>query len=89
MPSTPLRIFLSSTSEDLTEHRARITEAIERLGQTTTRMETFGARPGAPLDECRRLAAEADVLVVCVGHRYGWVPTRRLTTCRGPSTWRL
>lgn len=68
------RIFLSSTAADLTEHRARIAEAIERLGQQTIRMETFGARPGTPLEQCRHLAAASDALVVCVGYRYGSVP---------------
>lgn len=70
----PLRIFLSCRARDLQDHRDRVAEAVERLGQTTARMETFGARPGTPLAECRRLAAEADALVVCVAHRFGWVP---------------
>lgn len=70
-----LRIFLSSTAEDLAEHRAAVALAVETLGQRSVRMESFGARDGTPLDECRKLAAGADALVVCVAHRYGWVPT--------------
>jgi Domain of unknown function (DUF4062) len=70
-----LRIFLSSTSEDLRQHRSQVAEAIERLQQQSLRMETFGALPRSPLDACRRKAASADALVVIVAHRYGWVPT--------------
>ena len=67
-------MFLSSTAADLKDHRERVVQAIERLGQTAARMEVFGARPEAPLPECRKLAAECDALVVIVAHRYGWVP---------------
>ncbi len=70
----PARIFLSSTAEDLTEHRARVARTIERLRQQPIRMETFGARPGAPLVECRELARQADAVVICVAYRYGSVP---------------
>lgn len=73
--SKVLRVFLSSTSTDLHEYRVRVRDAIERIGLQTLRMEVFGARPKAPLPECRRLAAAADVLVVVVAHRYGWVPS--------------
>jgi len=69
------RVFLSSTSKDLEEHRDRVQNALERMNFQTSRMEVFGARPKAPLSECRRLAAEADLLVVVVAYRYGWIPS--------------
>lgn len=72
--SRPLRVFLSSTAADLSPYRDAVTKVIELLQQQTTRMETFGARPDSPLAECRRLAADADALVVIVAYRYGWVP---------------
>ena len=68
------RIFLSSTSEDLADYRTRVASVIERLGQETRRMETFVATPQAALPVCQTKAASADALVVCVAHRYGWVP---------------
>ena len=70
-----LRIFLSSTFEDLVEHRRSVDLALQRMLFSTSRMEIFGARPHAPLAECCKLAAEADAVVVMVAHRYGWVPT--------------
>jgi uncharacterized protein DUF4062 len=71
----PLRIFLSSTARDLPEHRKAVAGVIDRLGHAPMRMETFGAREDQSLAECKRLAAEADAMVVVVAHRYGWVPT--------------
>ncbi len=71
----PFRIFLSSTSEDLKDYRNRVAEAIERFEQQPVRMETFVAEPRGPLEACREKATESDALVVCVAHRYGWVPS--------------
>lgn len=75
-PPQALWIFLSSTAEDLGAHRAKVTTALEELGQRAVRMEIFGARDGAPLEECQKLARGADALVVCVAYRYGWVPSQ-------------
>ncbi len=68
-------IFLSSTSDDLTEHRLRVAHAVESLRQHPVRMGTFAAEPGVPLEVCREKASSADALVVILAHRYGWVPS--------------
>ncbi len=47
-----MKIFLSSTYEDLKEHRAKAAQAIERLGQQGIRMEVFGARSDEATDVC-------------------------------------
>ncbi len=70
----PFRLFRSSSSEDLKDYRDRVAEAIGRFEQRPVRMETFVAEPRWPLEACREKAAAADALVVCVAHRYGWVP---------------
>src|SRR5262245_66570968 len=49
---------------------------IQRLRQTTIRMESFGAKPSKPLAACRAEVHKADALIVIVGHRYGWVPRK-------------
>lgn len=69
------RIFLSSTAVDLVEYREKASDAVLRLNQFPVDMKTFGARPGDSVEVCRRLAAEADAVIVIVAHRYGWVPT--------------
>lgn len=68
------RVFISSTAEDLVEHRAAVAKAIETLGGASARMETFGADPDTPVAVCTAGAAAADALVVIVAHRYGWTP---------------
>jgi hypothetical protein len=77
MPRHVLDIFLSSTSEDLQEYRATVTDVLSRLGQFVVRMETFGAKPNKPWRTCRNEVGRADALIVLVGHRYGWIPSKR------------
>lgn len=69
-----LDIFLSSTSEDLREHRRVVADVLSTMGQFVVRMEGFGARPSRPLEVCRDEVRSCDALIVLVGHRYGWVP---------------
>lgn len=76
MPRAVFDIFLSSTSADLQACRAKVSEMVARMRQTTIRMETFGAKPNKPLATCREEVQKCDALVVIVGHRYGWVPSK-------------
>lgn len=69
------RVFLSSTAIDLQDHRQKVTEAILRLNNQPVKMEVFGARPNAPVEECKKEVANSDILVVMIAHRYGWIPT--------------
>jgi CheY-like chemotaxis protein len=69
-----MRLFLSSTYEDLATHRQLAAQALERLGQQGKRMEVFGARPSEASAVCFDEIAEADALVGLYAHRYGFVP---------------
>src|SRR5262249_50654266 len=69
-----MRIFLSSTYEDLALHRQKAAQAIERLGQQGVRMEVFGARPSDATEVCLSEIQESDALVGIYAHRYGYVP---------------
>src|SRR5262245_13154396 len=75
--SRPLKIFLSSTSEDLKEHRSAVIEAIRRLGQIPICMEDFDAAPADPLEFCRQEVKSVDAMVVIVGYNFGHVPKPR------------
>lgn len=68
------KIFVSSTAEDLSDHRQKVIEGVLRLGQNPIAMEYFGSTPTLSLDECKMRVKEADAVVVIVAHRYGWVP---------------
>jgi subtilase family protein/uncharacterized protein DUF4062 len=77
MPRSVSSFFISSTSQDLAPYRAKVREMIERMRETTIAMETFGARPNKPLATCRDEVRKCDALIVIVGHRYGWIPSKK------------
>jgi hypothetical protein len=73
-----LRVFLSSTATDMAGCRDKVRDAILQLGHLPVGMETFTAKPGIPAAECEKLAADADVVVAMLAHRYGYVPPPEL-----------
>ena len=58
-----MKVFISSTYQDLTDYRKKAAEAIERLGQQGVRMEVFGARPEGATEVCRDEIDASDVFV--------------------------
>jgi hypothetical protein len=69
-----MKIFLSSTYQDLVAHREAAARAIERLGQHSVRMEVFGARPLEATSACLEEISDSDALIGLYAHRYGYVP---------------
>jgi hypothetical protein len=69
-----MKVFLSSTYIDLTDHRNKAAEAIERLDQEVGRMEVFGARPAEPHAASLAEVDACDVFVGIYAHRYGYKP---------------
>jgi CheY-like chemotaxis protein len=69
-----MRVFISSTYQDLTEYRKKTAEVIERLGQHGVRMEVFGARPENATYVCRSEIDESELFVGIYAHRYGFIP---------------
>src|ERR1039458_5302931 len=68
-------VFISSTSDDLKEYREQAARAARASGFSPRMMEYFPATGHAPsLQVCLDMVAEAEVVVVIVAHRYGWVP---------------
>ena len=68
-------MFISSTSDDLKEHREQAAKAALASGFSPRMMEYFPATGHAPtLPACLEKVAEAEVVVVIVAHRYGWAP---------------
>ena len=68
-------MFISSTSDDLKEHREQAAKAALASGFSPRMMEYFPASGHAPsLPACLEMVAEAEAVVVIVAHRYGWVP---------------
>lgn len=70
-----MKVFLSSTYEDLAQHRQLAAEALDRLGQQGVRMEIFGARPGDATRVCEAEIESADAFIGIYAHRYGFIPS--------------
>lgn len=69
-----MRIYISSTTQDLTNHRRVVIEALRRAGHTPVCMEDHAAGDVVPKDECLRDVATCDVYVGIFGWRYGFIP---------------
>jgi hypothetical protein len=69
-----MRVFLSSTYEDLVDYRAKAANALERLGQQGVRMEVFGARPQSATAACFDEIRTSDAFIGIYAHRYGYTP---------------
>ncbi|MEM8992467.1 MAG: DUF4062 domain-containing protein, partial [Pseudomonadota bacterium] len=71
------RVFLSSTGRDLTEHRQKVFEALQRKPDVkVVRMEDFVAEDLAPKDLCDREVSASQIFVGLIGHCYGSSPPR-------------
>jgi hypothetical protein len=69
-----MRVFLSSTFEDLVDYRTKAALAVERLGQQNIRMEVFGARPLGATEVSLQEIEASDAFVGIYAHRYGFIP---------------
>ena len=66
-------IYLSSTYEDLKDHRRIVYEALSRAGYNVITIDDYGADP-RPVDVCLRNVELADIYVGIFAFRYGYVP---------------
>jgi Domain of unknown function (DUF4062)/AAA domain len=73
LPGPRNRVFLSSTSADLREHRRAVLDQIVRLDLRFRGMEHFGADPERlyPAAKCREAVRQSDIYVGIFGMRYG------------------
>jgi len=70
----PYKVFISSTYIDNEDRRKIVQDAITTAGMVWHGMEIFTASTRSTVEECVRLAKEADVLVGIIAWRYGWEP---------------
>ena len=74
MPENTLRVYISSTFGDLNEHRQAVRDSILSTGDRPVVMEQFGASADPPTEVCRINIQSSDLMVLIIGHRYGWIP---------------
>ena len=67
-------IYISSTYEDLKDHREAVYRALRRLGHDVQAMEDYVAADQRPVDKCLADVAACDLYVGILAWRYGYVP---------------
>jgi hypothetical protein len=77
-----MKVYVSSTYQDLIEHRAAVDRTLRRMGHDVIGMEQYVAVGSKPVDRCRADVRSADVYVIIVAWRFGHVraETQRLRT---------
>ena len=71
-----MRIFVSSSFEDLREHRAAAIRVLRQLGHEVLAMEDMIAGSAAPLAKVVEMVDRSEAYVGVFAWRYGYVPTR-------------
>jgi hypothetical protein len=69
-----MRIFVSSSFEDLREHRAAAIRVLRQLGHEVLAMEDMIAGSAAPLAKVLEMVDRSDAYVGIFAWRYGYVP---------------
>lgn len=69
-----LRVYVSSTYQDLKECRQAIRSALQRMGLDDIAMEIYTAGEERPVDRCLDDVRSADIYVGVLAWRYGFVP---------------
>jgi hypothetical protein len=71
-PDDRLRVFVSSTLDELAEERQAVRAAVEALHLSPVMFE-MGSRPHPPRELYRAYLDASDVFIGLYGERYGWV----------------
>jgi Domain of unknown function (DUF4062) len=69
-----MKVFISSTYQDLIEHRTAVDRTLRRMGHDVLGMEQYVAEGSKPVDRCKTDVRSADAFVIVVAWRFGYVP---------------
>jgi hypothetical protein len=69
-----MKVYVSSTFRDLQLHRAAVDRTLRKMGHDVIGMEQYAAESSRPVERCKKDVAIADVYVLILGWRYGYVP---------------
>ena len=67
-------IYLSSTYEDLKDHRRTVIDALRKSGYQVIGMEDYVARDDRPVNACLNDIDQVDIYIGLFGFRYGYIP---------------
>ncbi|MEL7004586.1 MAG: DUF4062 domain-containing protein [Bacteroidota bacterium] len=69
-----MRVFISSTFQDLIEHREVLRTAFNRADTAFFAMENMGSRGEGPKTACKKEIDQCPIFIGIYAMRYGWVP---------------
>ena len=78
-------IYLSSTYEDLKDHRSVVYEALRKAGHQVIAMEDYVATDQRPVDKCLKDVERSDIYIGLFAFRYGYRPPREHNNPHGLS----
>ncbi|MFU1607563.1 DUF4062 domain-containing protein [Sulfitobacter pontiacus] len=73
--SGKVRVFVSSTMEDLANERAEVVQQIKDIGLEPVNAEGVLPNGGTSWDVLANEIASSHIFVLILGGRYGWIPT--------------
>src|SRR5262245_42004072 len=68
-----MKVYISSTYQDLVDHRAAVDRTLRRMSHDVIGMEQYIAEGSKPVDRCKADVRTADAYVIIVAWRYGYV----------------
>ena len=71
-----MKVYVSSTYEDLQSHRTAVVQILRQLGHEVVSMEDYVAENAVPLANVTEDVKGCDVLVEIVAWRYGYIPQK-------------
>jgi Domain of unknown function (DUF4062) len=77
-----MKVYISSTYQDLIDYRAAVDRTLRRMGHDVIGMEQYVAEGSKPVDRCKADVRAADVYVIIVAWRYGYVPGKNETSAQ-------
>jgi hypothetical protein len=80
-----MKVYISSTYQDLVDHRAAVDRTLRRMGHDVIGMEQYIAEGSKPVDRCKADVRVADAYVIIVAWRFGYVPGRTASPPDGRS----
>ena len=86
----PLKVFISSTINDLSDQRDAIDESLSDTGVfEPVRVEKLAAQDNTSRHVCLREVAESDAVILLLGNKYGFVPDKKTLTISVLLTWNI
>lgn len=80
-----MKVYISSTYQDLIEHRAAVDRTLRRMGHDVIGMEQYVAEGSKPVERCKADVRAADAYVIITAWRFGYVPGRNASPPDGRS----